>query len=132
VLVFTSRHAPGFRAAALEAAGAEVIAVPDGGDGQGLALDAVVEELGRHGVTSVLLEGGAGMFASALEAGVVTRLALFVAPKLLGGRESRPLLDGLPGTSIEGAIRVEEMSCRRIGEDLLVEGRPVGPGRRTD
>lgn len=125
VLVFTAPDAPRDREAALTAAGAEVIRSPLDRAGQGLDLLEVLRELGRQQVTRVLLEGGAAVFASALAAGVVNRVSIFLAPKLLGGTMSVPLLSGLPGDDLSRAVELEPLECRRVGRDLLVESAPV-------
>jgi len=123
VLVFTSRAAPKTREKALVAAGAEVLRVARWRRG-GIDLGRVLDTLGSRGVNRVLLEGGATVNAAALGAGLVDRLSLFLAPKLLGGRMSVPLLDGLPGDDLRRAVQLDRLSCRRVGRDLLVEAVP--------
>jgi diaminohydroxyphosphoribosylaminopyrimidine deaminase/5-amino-6-(5-phosphoribosylamino)uracil reductase len=125
VLLFTAPDASREREAALTAAGAEVVRSPLDRAGRGLDLGRVMRELGRRQVTRVLLEGGAAVFASALAAGVVNRVSIFLAPLLLGGRMSVPLLDGLPGDDLSRAVRLEHLDFRRVGRDLLVESAPV-------
>jgi diaminohydroxyphosphoribosylaminopyrimidine deaminase/5-amino-6-(5-phosphoribosylamino)uracil reductase len=104
-------------------AGAEVIRTAKARSG-GLDLHRVLQALGRRQVTRVLLEGGAAVNASALAAGVVNRLSIFLAPTLLGGRMSVPLLDGLPGDDLRRAVKLDRLSCRRVDCDLLVEAVP--------
>jgi len=125
VLVFSAPDAPRGREDALTAAGVEVVRVPRADDGPGLDLLRVMEDLGRRGITRVLLEGGAAVNASALAAGVVSKVSIFFAPKLLGGTMSIPLLDGLPGDNLLRAVRLGRMSFRRVGRDLLVEAAPL-------
>jgi diaminohydroxyphosphoribosylaminopyrimidine deaminase/5-amino-6-(5-phosphoribosylamino)uracil reductase len=123
VLVYTSRRAPKRREDALVAAGAEVVRIAASRRG-GLDLHRVLEDLGRRGTVRVLLEGGATVNAAALDAGLVDRLSLFLAPKLLGGTMSVPLLNGLPGDDLGKAVQLHRLSCRRVGRDLLVEAAP--------
>jgi diaminohydroxyphosphoribosylaminopyrimidine deaminase/5-amino-6-(5-phosphoribosylamino)uracil reductase len=75
------------------------------------------------GITSVLLEGGAELAWSALEAGVVDRCLFFYAPIIIGGTAARP---GVGGTGIErlgDAPGLEEVETFRVGPDILVTGR---------
>lgn len=96
----------------------EVIGVP--GTAGALDLAALMRELGRRGWCKVLLEGGAHLAASALQAGVVDRVAFFIAPKILGGGLSA--VEGLPADTMRKAIPIGTLSGRFVGGDWLLEG----------
>jgi diaminohydroxyphosphoribosylaminopyrimidine deaminase/5-amino-6-(5-phosphoribosylamino)uracil reductase len=85
---------PGRRArrAALAGAGARVLAGP--APGGRVRLDWALAELRRQGVTGLMVEGGGELLGSFLAARAFDRVALFRAPKILGGRESRPAFGG--------------------------------------
>lgn len=76
--------------------------------------------LGARGVTSLLVEGGAGLAAGLLQAGLVDSLALFVAPMLLGG-DGRGLLGSLGVEALADAPTLRDLRARSVGPDLLVE-----------
>jgi diaminohydroxyphosphoribosylaminopyrimidine deaminase/5-amino-6-(5-phosphoribosylamino)uracil reductase len=82
VLVFTRAGESSERARALSRAGVEVIRV--GGRTGRLDLQAVLDELGRREILSVMLEPGPTLHQSALDAGVVDKVSLFYAPTLAG------------------------------------------------
>jgi diaminohydroxyphosphoribosylaminopyrimidine deaminase/5-amino-6-(5-phosphoribosylamino)uracil reductase len=82
----------------------------------------VLEDLGKRRIMSVLVEGGGQILGSALAAGVADRLALFIAPRILGN-SSLGVFDGLPSRDLTEAVPVMEWSCREIGSDMLIEGR---------
>lgn len=88
-----------------------------------LELDWLMSVLAEMGMMSVLIEGGSSLNAHALEEQVVDRVMFFIAPKILGGRESYPAVGGSIYRTIGGAFRLRDMKVRRIGEDILVEGR---------
>jgi diaminohydroxyphosphoribosylaminopyrimidine deaminase / 5-amino-6-(5-phosphoribosylamino)uracil reductase len=77
-------------------------------------LDAEPRALGAEGVQSLLLEGGPTLAGAFLEAGLVDKLLLFVAPKLSG---EGPFL--LPG--LESALELRHLASRQVGEDVLLE-----------
>ena len=83
---------------------------------------ALLEDLGRREVTALLLEGGGELAASALAARVVNRVAFFVAPKILGGRESRPVVGGANRACLDDAWQLAQTRCERVGEDFLLQG----------
>jgi len=129
VLVMTAAGAPQARRRRLERAGAVVIEVAGGAGG--VDLRAALRELGRRGLANVLIEGGGEVLGSALDAGVGDRVALFVAPRLLGGRTARPAFGGTgPGRLAESAeLRSPRVS--RVGADWLVEARLVHRRRKA-
>ena len=121
-LVAVGREAPAARIADLEAAGATVVRCPTR-DGR-VAVDAVLAALFEREVRAVLLEGGGEAHAAFLDAGVVDRVTLYVAPMLLGGRQAPGVVGG-PGRELKSAIRLGPMSTRTVGGDLLIEADVV-------
>jgi len=118
VLVFTASQENSLRARRLRAAGVEVVRVP-GRRGK-LDLKAVLCELGRREILSVLLECGARLNGAALEAGVVDKLVLFYAPKVLGPG-ALPMM--LPEKRRRSRIpAMEQIRLGRFGPDVAVEG----------
>jgi len=93
-----------------------------GGDRAG-SLRAVLEDLARSGVKSVLLEGGGTVAARALREGLVDRVALFLAPKIVGA-EGRPAIGELRIGRMADAITLLEVKVEVLGEDVLIDGRP--------
>ena len=76
-----------------------------------------LELLAARGVQSVLVEGGATIAGAFIKAGLVDRIALFVAPKLLGGGVGVSAGGDLP---VERALRLGPISVRPVGPDLLL------------
>ncbi|MGV1099251.1 bifunctional diaminohydroxyphosphoribosylaminopyrimidine deaminase/5-amino-6-(5-phosphoribosylamino)uracil reductase RibD [Thiovibrio sp. JS02] len=108
------------RAAALVAAGAIVKPVPVDRTGR-LDLPAVLCELGRAQITSVLVEGGSRVHGAFLRAGLVDAVSLFIAPCFLGA-DGVPLLDALGLASVQAAPRFQTTRVKRFGDDVLLEG----------
>jgi diaminohydroxyphosphoribosylaminopyrimidine deaminase/5-amino-6-(5-phosphoribosylamino)uracil reductase len=89
-------------------------------------LSDLLGRLARRGVTSVLVEGGAEVNRSFLEAGLVDRVVLFLAPKLVGGG-GVSWVAGPGARRMEGALPLLDVEVSRAGADILVTGRPAGP-----
>ena len=89
----------------------------------------VLSDLARRGVVQLLVEGGAKVAHDLHAAGLVDRYVLYLAPKLFGGDDGRPLFHG-PGAGTIGDVwRGRIVSVEQLGEDLRVELAPAGEGR---
>jgi len=129
VRIYTTRAAPAARARRLERAGATVVRV--GSRAGRVDPRAVVADLGRLEVASVLVEGGGEVHASFLAAGLVDKVALFIAPHLLGGRDAVPVVGGRGAADPAAGFRLRFRGAERVGPDLLWIGTPVrGRGER--
>ncbi len=104
----------------------EVLVIPE--QNERVDLQALMQELGRMEIMSVLLEGGAEVNASALKAGIVDKVMVFIAPKLIGGAESPGPVGGSGIDELSEAVALTDISLERIGEDILITGVPDGRG----
>ena len=84
-------------------------------------LGVILEELGRRGVVSLLVEGGARVAHDVMAQGFVNRIVSYVAPALMGGSDGKPLLEGPGAPSMEGLARGRFVSMRSVGDDLRLE-----------
>ncbi len=109
----------------LEAAGAEIVAVPDR-HGR-VSLTKLLRLLAARGVTRVLIEGGGGAIAAAFREKLVDRVLFFVAPAIIGGREAPTAVEGEGIRDPGRAIRLREMKVRKLGNDRLFEARVEYP-----
>ena len=101
--------------------GVEVIAVATH-DGK-IELNRLMLEFGHRGWCRVLIEGGASLAGSALSAGIVDRVAFFVAPKIIGTGLSA--IEGMNSRSISDSLALERLSARPVGDDWLLEARVI-------
>jgi len=124
VLVYTTAEAldrQASRADALRAAGCELVAVPALDAGVDAA--AVLDDLGRRGMSRVLVEGGARVLGSFIAARLVDRVMVFVAPRLLASADALGPLAGPDGRALADALAVYDRTLVEIGPDVLIEGR---------
>jgi diaminohydroxyphosphoribosylaminopyrimidine deaminase/5-amino-6-(5-phosphoribosylamino)uracil reductase len=118
--IFCGPEADVGRAASLVAAGAVLKQVGLDDAGQ-LDLAAVLCELGRAQLTSVLVEGGARVHGAFLRANLVDEVQIFVAPIFIGA-DGVPLLDSIGLHKVADAPRFSTTRVRRFGNDVLIEG----------
>ena len=118
--IFCGPEAEMKRAEALINAGAIIKQVRLDDAGQ-LDLAAVLCELGRAQLTSVLVEGGSRVHGAFLRANLVDEVQIFVAPVFLGS-DGVPLVDTLGLQQIADAPRFSTTRVRRLGNDVLIEG----------
>ncbi len=112
----------------LRAAGARIVQ-QSGSTPAGIDLPELMVQLGRMGIASVLIEGGARVAGSALAAGIVDKVVLFYAPKLLGGDDGIPMFRGRGPELMQAATALHDVSVERVGGDILVQGYLRPPGR---
>jgi diaminohydroxyphosphoribosylaminopyrimidine deaminase/5-amino-6-(5-phosphoribosylamino)uracil reductase len=82
----------------------------------------VVRFLGKEQITSLLIEGGATVNWDALSAGIVDKVFLYYAPKILAGSGSVPFAVGDGFHRMSNAAHVRSIEIHRFGEDFGVEG----------
>ncbi|HIA65939.1 TPA: bifunctional diaminohydroxyphosphoribosylaminopyrimidine deaminase/5-amino-6-(5-phosphoribosylamino)uracil reductase RibD [Candidatus Poribacteria bacterium] len=120
VIIATTEFAPRTKMEELESAGADVLIV-DSNDKR-VCLTSLMNRLIELGITSILIEGGSEIHASALDAGIVDKVMFFVAPKLIGGQSAPGVIGGNGITNLSEAIDIHNWEFTKIGEDFLIEG----------
>src|SRR5262249_40210325 len=117
-VVVATTEAAGDSAAAWTAAGAEVLTLPRGPFG--VSMPAVVRALGDRGIQDALIEGGPELAWTSVAEGVVDRLVLYLAPKVVGGRDAPGVLGGAGVATIADAIEGVVESVEMVGRDVRV------------
>jgi diaminohydroxyphosphoribosylaminopyrimidine deaminase/5-amino-6-(5-phosphoribosylamino)uracil reductase len=113
----------------LRAAGVELAVVKAAGKGRGIDLVSALVELARRQVVSLLVEGGARVHGALLDAELVDRVAVFIAPCLLGDAHGLPLAAGQKPRTLADAFRLVEPELLSLGDDVLVRGALASAGR---
>jgi diaminohydroxyphosphoribosylaminopyrimidine deaminase / 5-amino-6-(5-phosphoribosylamino)uracil reductase len=115
VIVFTANAN---KLAGWTADGAEIVAFSDGAG----ALDAVLAELGRRRFTNVLVEGGAGLLGSVLDARAADEFHAFVAPRVSGGSAALSPVGGAGAARMADALALDHVTIQQSGEDVYIHG----------
>jgi diaminohydroxyphosphoribosylaminopyrimidine deaminase/5-amino-6-(5-phosphoribosylamino)uracil reductase len=85
-------------------------------------LNLLMDQLGSMGITSLLIEGGSRVIASAFGSGIVDKIHFFYAPKILGGDDGIPICRGTGRRLMKESIRVKNVRVRRFDDDVMIEG----------
>lgn len=116
-LVVTRRQPPASKLRRIENLGVPVLRLPDRAGR--ISMAQLLRALGRRGIMSVLIEGGATVAAAAIAARVVDRVLIFYAPKLIGG-DGRPMLGSIGLRRLMGGPRMKPLRVKRFAMDVLV------------
>ena len=79
-------------------------------------------ELGNIGVDGILLEGGSTLNYSALEEGIVDKVQVYIAPKIIGGEKAKTPVGGIGIEKLKDHFKVKNIQVSKIGQDILIEG----------
>ena len=121
-VVFATTSRGKARIRELEVRGASVCVFEPEADGR-VPLVPVLRRLAGDGRFAVLVEGGTAVHTSFLRAGLVDRIAVGIAPVILGGATVSSLAGDLGRSRLSEAIALEGLEIRRVGRDLWIEGR---------
>lgn len=135
-LVRTTREAPVWLAVTdrasserrelLSRSGCEILAFPGTGS---VPVIPLLAELGRRGVTNLLVEGGGTVVGAFLDAGAVDEVDVFVAPLLDGGSHGFSPARGVGYPLMAQAIRLDRREVSLVDGDVRVRGMLPNPWR---
>ncbi|TMD91846.1 MAG: bifunctional diaminohydroxyphosphoribosylaminopyrimidine deaminase/5-amino-6-(5-phosphoribosylamino)uracil reductase RibD [Chloroflexi bacterium] len=100
---------------------AEVLRLPTEA-GDRVSLPALLEELGKRNLLSLLVEGGSEVHAAFFNQGLVDKAYAYVAPMVIGGREAIGPVGGKGVERLKDAIHMRQIDFARLGDDLLITG----------
>ncbi len=89
-------------------------------------LGGVLDELGSRGVLQVMVEGGASVAGAFHRDGLVDRYVIYLAPKLFGGDDARPLFAGPGAPTMADVWEGQIVDVQQLGDDLRVELAAAG------
>ena len=80
-------------------------------------------KLGEMGIDSLLLEGGSTLNAAFLDAGCVDEIYAFIAPKIIGGQDSKSPVGGKGIDLMSDAIMLKDIKIEQFDNDILIKGK---------
>ncbi len=120
-VIFHAPDAASDRHQALAQAGADLVQVDRAP--AGVSLFSVLKELGRRDIVRLLVEGGAMVHGSFLDEGIADKVAIFIAPIVLGDRDAPSFAFGRGADTIASGWRVTHSEVVQLGEDVLIQGQ---------
>ncbi len=119
-IIATTRAAPVARRRALLRRHVELLILPRS---QGLvSLPRLLDALGKRGISSLLVEGGAEINAAMLRGRLVQQVRLYLAPSLLGGSDAKGMIGGKSPRRLAAALKLHHIRTRSLGGDIVIEG----------
>jgi diaminohydroxyphosphoribosylaminopyrimidine deaminase/5-amino-6-(5-phosphoribosylamino)uracil reductase len=118
VVIFTTQAPDSPKARALQRVGVEVFRVP-ARRGR-VDLHAVISELGKREILNLLLEAGAQLNGAALQAGIVDKMILFYAPKIMG--TGGVPMARIPSSWFPKSPVLQNLKLEKSGPDFVVTG----------
>ena len=82
----------------------------------------LMERLGKEECMALLIEGGGELADTVLKAGIVDYVEFHIAPMLLGGRQSIPVLGGENPGELADALRLQRVKVTQYGTDIAISG----------
>jgi diaminohydroxyphosphoribosylaminopyrimidine deaminase/5-amino-6-(5-phosphoribosylamino)uracil reductase len=111
------------KARRLEKAGCRILSLPPDDSGH-VSIEKVLSELGALEVASLLVEGGGTVNFSFLRSGCVDKVVVYIAPRLLGGADSKTILGGAGFLTMSDAVNLRDVEISTIGQDIIVTAYP--------
>ena len=108
----------------LEKQGIEILTVPE--KDHRIDLKKLMERLGEKGIDSIFIEGGGAINDSALKEGIVSRIYVFMAPKIFGGAGAKTPVEGCGIEDPKEAVMLKLEEAELVGTDLLLEYKVKG------
>ncbi len=121
--VAVAEDAPPENVSRLQTAGCEVVRCNRDSGTKYIAIDDLLAQIGRRRLTNVLVEGGSELLGSLFDADAIDEVHVFIAPKLIGGRQAISPVAGQGIEKIATALQLAELEVRHVGEDIYLHGR---------
>ncbi len=85
-------------------------------------LSQLLNEIALLNIDSVLIEGGSYLLAKAIESNIVDKAYVFIAPKIIGGKDALSPIGGKGVSFIKDAYQLENITLHPFDQDIMVEG----------
>ena len=116
-IIATTKKASSRKINLLKKLGNNVLIIKD--RAEKINLKALMKALARLDITSVMIEGGSSVNASALSSGIVDKVMFFITPKIIGGSDAVSSVGGKSPSLLKNALTLKDVQMTKIGKDIL-------------
>lgn len=113
-IVFCGRHASEVKNQQLKEAGVEVVRLSS----EQIEIETVLVALGQRGVMTLLVEGGSAVNGSFIQQKAIQRVIVYMAPKLIGGKDALTAVGGVGLPFIADALSLSFEQIEQLGPDV--------------
>lgn len=119
-IIATTKDCDSYKKSQLENMGIEIIETP--AINNRVDLKYLMKKLGEMKIDSILLEGGGTLNFAMLNEGLVDKALFFIAPKIIGGDQSKTPVEGKGIAFMDDAIKLHNIETKIIDDDILIYG----------
>ncbi|MDD5773231.1 MAG: bifunctional diaminohydroxyphosphoribosylaminopyrimidine deaminase/5-amino-6-(5-phosphoribosylamino)uracil reductase RibD [bacterium] len=123
LIVVTTKSASKVKIKKIEKTGAEVLFINK--IKNRIDLNELLKKLGEKNIASLLVEGGSEVNGSFIDSKLVDKVLFFISPMIIGGKEAYSSIGGEGINALKNAVKLKNVSVRKIGQDYLFEGYPI-------
>ncbi|MFQ5454677.1 MAG: bifunctional diaminohydroxyphosphoribosylaminopyrimidine deaminase/5-amino-6-(5-phosphoribosylamino)uracil reductase RibD [Nitrospirota bacterium] len=122
VYIATTKRADRDKIKQIEKRGCEILIIDSEDEKEKVDLSELMRILGEKKITSLLIEGGSEINASALKNGIVDKVIFMIAPIIIGGHNSKGSVGGISPERLSDSAKIRDIKIKRLGEDIIAEG----------
>ncbi len=126
LLIYAGQNAPQTKKSELEECGVEICLLPESSSSH-LSWKTLLEDLGKRKKSSLLIEGGAGLLTDAFENRIINQIMVFVAPKIIGGKDALTAIQGKGVAEITQGAQLDGIKTQTLGSDVMISGQLTYP-----
>lgn len=119
-IIATTDYADKEKIKDIENLGVKVLVVKS--KGKKVNLNNLMSRLGEMNIDSILLEGGGTLNFSALKEGIVDKVQIYIAPKIIGGSLAKTPVEGEGIDKLKEAFNLKDLKVSLLGNDIFIEG----------
>ncbi len=120
-IIYTGSRIEESKAEEIKKYGVEIISFPS----EDVAIKSVLQDLGERNIMTLFVEGGSEVHASFIKSNSFQQIILYMAPKIIGGKEAVPFVGGIGADYVKNAPVLEFEKVERIGGDLKITAKPL-------
>ncbi|MBT2710875.1 bifunctional diaminohydroxyphosphoribosylaminopyrimidine deaminase/5-amino-6-(5-phosphoribosylamino)uracil reductase RibD [Pseudomonas sp. ISL-84] len=120
-IIYTGSEIDESKAEAINKFGVEIFSFPS----KNVPIKDVLKDLGERNIMALFVEGGSEVHYSFIKSNFFQQIILYMAPKIIGGKEAIPFVGGSGADFVKDAPVLEFAKVERLGGDLKITAKPL-------